>query len=58
MKLNIICKKCRSDISTRVKPERWITFMCDCEINIIYFDGCMKTKTKQEYLDWKKTVKV
>jgi len=52
--MGLICKKCDGDISLRVKAERWITMKCLCEITIIYFDGCIKTKTKQEYLDFKK----
>jgi len=52
--MDFICAKCNGSISTRVKSQRWITLKCRCEITIIYFDGCIKTKTKEQYLNWKK----
>jgi len=52
--MNYVCKKCDGGISIRIKPERWVTMKCKCEITIIYFDGCIKTKTKDEYLEFKR----
>jgi len=52
--LNYKCAKCGGSISVRVKAERWITLKCDCEITIIYFDGCIKIKSREQYEGWKR----
>jgi len=56
--MNFVCGKCSGTLSTRIKSNRWVTLKCDCEITIIYFDGCIKTKTKEQYLEWKRSKKL
>jgi len=51
--MNYKCNKCNGFVSVRIKEMRWITFKCDCEITIVYYDGCIKTKTKKQYEEWK-----
>ena len=52
--MNLKCNECNGSVSTRIKAQRWVTLKCDCKIVIIYFDGCIKEKTKDQYDAWKK----
>lgn len=54
--MQLLCGKCKCDLSTRIKPYRFITFMCrNCGILIVYVDGTILYKTKQEYIKWRNT---
>jgi len=48
------CSICKGIISKRIKAGRWVTLKCKCQIVIIYFDGCEKTFTIEQYRDWLK----
>lgn len=56
--MDLKCKDCNHSVSIRVKAGYWITLKCDCKMIIIYFDGVIKIKTKEEYLEWKRNLNI
>ena len=52
--MDMICNNCKGSISIRVNPFKWTTLKCICKITIIYVEGGIVTKTKEQYLEFKK----
>lgn len=52
--MNYLCGFCREPVSLRARPEKFVTIMCkNCGMTIIYTDGHIVYKTKEQYLEWK-----
>lgn len=53
--MHFVCKRCGQDISIRIVKYDFVTMMCrNCGIFIIYFNGNMIWKSKEDYLKWKR----
>jgi predicted nucleic-acid-binding Zn-ribbon protein len=53
--MNYLCGVCHEQVSIKVKANKYVSIMCkNCGITIIYPDGFIVSKTKEQFLDWKK----
>jgi hypothetical protein len=49
--MNYQCQECEGTISIKVnEARRWVSLKCRCKMVIIYFDGVIKVKPKDEYI--------
>lgn len=52
--MNYLCGFCKEPVSIKVKPNKYVSIMCkNCGMEIIYPDGYICYKTKEQYMEWK-----